>query len=77
MSVLNQIAHYQNRRDEVPNQELARKLVETRDEKGIQEIAENLCITERTVKFHISNIFNKTGAKNRMELLLVLSKNEE
>ena len=42
MSVLNQIAHYQNRRDEVPNQELARKLVETRDGKGIQEIAENL-----------------------------------
>ena len=26
MSVLNQIAFYQDRRDEVPNQELARKL---------------------------------------------------
>lgn len=47
------------------------------DNTQTREIAENLYITERTVKFHISNIFNKTSAKNRMELLLVLSKNEE
>ena len=42
MSILNQIAYYQNRRDEVPNQELARRLVETQDRAGIQEIADNL-----------------------------------
>jgi len=42
MSVLNKIAYFQNRRDEVPNQELARELAETKNEKGIQEIAENL-----------------------------------
>ncbi len=42
MSVLEQVAYYQNRRDEVPNQELARKLAETEDRMGIQEIADNL-----------------------------------
>ncbi|MBN2548448.1 MAG: hypothetical protein JXB15_04785 [Anaerolineales bacterium] len=42
MSVLERIAYYQNRRDEVPNQELARELAETRDAAGIQDIAENL-----------------------------------
>ena len=42
MSVLEQVAYYQNRRDEVPNQELARKLAETEDQMGIQEIADNL-----------------------------------
>jgi len=40
-------------------------------------IAEDLFITERTVKFHITNIFHKTGAKNRLELLIMWSKKEE
>lgn len=42
MSVLNQIAYLQGRRDEVPNQQLARQLVETHNLEGIQEIATNL-----------------------------------
>lgn len=42
MSVLNQIAYFQDRRDETPNQELARDLVTKQDRAGIQEIAENL-----------------------------------
>jgi len=42
MSVLNKIAYFQNRRDEVPNQELAQKLAAAKDRKGIREIAENL-----------------------------------
>jgi hypothetical protein len=42
MTVLDQIAFFQNRRDEVPNQELARKLADADDRVGIQEIAENL-----------------------------------
>lgn len=40
--MLDQIAYFQNRRDEIPNQELAKKLAETRDSKGIQEIAAHL-----------------------------------
>jgi hypothetical protein len=42
MTILSQIAFFQNRRDEIPNQELARQLVEAGDRSGIHEIAENL-----------------------------------
>jgi hypothetical protein len=42
MSVLNRIAYFQNRRDEVPNQELARDLAAKKDKAGIREIAEHL-----------------------------------
>jgi hypothetical protein len=42
MYALNRIAYYQNRRDEVPNLELARDLAAREDETGIREIADNL-----------------------------------
>jgi hypothetical protein len=42
MSVLNKIAYFQKRRDEVPNQKLARALAQSRDKKGVREIADNL-----------------------------------
>ncbi len=42
MSVLNQIAFYKNRRDEVPNHQLAKQLAETENKVGIAEIAANL-----------------------------------
>jgi hypothetical protein len=42
MGALERIAFYQGRRDEVPNQELARALAESRDREGIAEIAANL-----------------------------------
>ena len=34
-----------------------------------QEIAQKLTISKRTVDNHVSNIFTKTGAKNRVALL--------
>jgi len=34
-----------------------------------QEIAQSLTISKRTVDNHVSNIFTKTGAKNRVALL--------
>ena len=34
-----------------------------------QEIAQRLTISKRTVDNHVSNIFTKTGAKNRVALL--------
>ena len=42
MSVIDRIAYYQNRRDEVPNQELARAFAAKQDRKGIAEIALHL-----------------------------------
>ena len=34
-----------------------------------QEIAERLTISKRTVDNHVSNMFTKTGSKNRVALL--------
>lgn len=42
MSVLQRIAYFQNRRDETPNQELARELAQAQDRAGIREIVEGL-----------------------------------
>ncbi|MEW6093192.1 MAG: hypothetical protein AB1531_04415 [Chloroflexota bacterium] len=42
MSVLDQLACSLGRRDEDPNQELARRLVETDDRTGVREVAEGL-----------------------------------
>lgn len=36
-----------------------------------QEIAERLFITERTVRFHITSIFNKLGANNRAQAVAI------
>jgi len=49
VTVLNRIAYFQNRRDEVPNQELARELAESRNSEGVHEIAENLWNKDRNV----------------------------
>lgn len=42
MSIINQLASALGRRDEVPNQELAKKIAETNDEAAVQELVENL-----------------------------------
>lgn len=42
MSTIEQIAYFQHRRDEAPNQELAKKLAQSRDKAGIREIADHL-----------------------------------
>jgi hypothetical protein len=42
MSILNKIAFHQNRRDEVPNQEVARELAQSRNQADIREIAKAL-----------------------------------
>ncbi|WPU94101.1 hypothetical protein SNE25_01000 [Mucilaginibacter sabulilitoris] len=42
MSVINQLASALGRRDEIPNQELAKKIAETNDETAVQELVENL-----------------------------------
>ena len=42
MSVINKISYYQNRSDEIPNQELAKELAVESNKVGIKEIAGNL-----------------------------------
>ena len=38
------------------------------------QIAESLGITERTVKFHVTAIFNKLGADNRAQAVALASR---
>ena len=61
MTVLNQIAFYQNRRDEVPNQELARKLAAAKDTAGIQEIAENLWNKNKNIQSDCLKVLYEIG----------------
>ena len=61
MPVLNRIAFFQNRRDEVPNQDLARDLVTRRDGEGIQEIAENLWNTEQNIQSDCLKVLYEVG----------------
>lgn len=42
-----------------------------------KEIARELDITERTVKAHLSSIFQKTGTQDRISLVLLASKSPE
>jgi len=39
-----------------------------------QEIAGRLFITERTVRFHITSIFNKLGADNRTQAVAIANR---
>ena len=61
MSALKKIAFYQNRRDEVPNQELARELAQTRKAADIHEIAENLCNKEPNIQSDCLKVLYELG----------------
>lgn len=62
MSVLHRIACFQNRRDEVPNQELARDLAARNDRAGIHEIAENLWNQDPAVQNDCIKVLYEIGA---------------
>ena len=61
MSVLEKIAYYQNRRDEVPNQELAKELADRRDTEGIQEIAQHLWDKNKNVRSDCLKVLYEIG----------------
>jgi len=61
VSVLNKIAYLQNRRDEVPNQELAKELAGTKNKKGIKEIAENLWSQDKNIQFDCVKVLYEIG----------------
>jgi hypothetical protein len=50
LSVLNKISYFQNRRDEVPNKELAKTLAETENRAGIAELVTNLKQKNKSVQ---------------------------
>ncbi|HWQ47208.1 MAG TPA: hypothetical protein VN376_10085 [Longilinea sp.] len=61
MSAIEKIAASQNRRDEVPNQDLARILADREDTAGIREIAENLWNKDPAVKADCIKVLYEIG----------------
>lgn len=61
MAALNKIAFFQNRRDEAPNQELARELADKKDKKGIKEIAENLWNKNQNIQSDCLKVMYEVG----------------
>lgn len=61
MSILNQMAHLQGRRDEVPNQLLARRLVDLNDKTGIQEVADNLWHADKNIQADCIKVLYEIG----------------
>jgi len=61
MSALERIAYFQGRRDDVPNQELAKQLVQAKDRAGIREIAANLWHKNLNVRSDCIKVLYEVG----------------
>ncbi len=61
MSALNKIAFYQNRRDDVPNQQLAKELAQTENKSGIAELASNLQNKNKNVQSDCLKVLYEIG----------------
>jgi hypothetical protein len=59
--VLEKIAFYRGRRDEVPNQELARELAQTENGEGIREIGQNLSNKNQSVQSDCLKVLYEIG----------------
>ncbi len=59
--ILCKIAYYQYKRDDVPNQILARELVETHNTAGLQEIAAHLWDKNKNVQSDCLKVLYETG----------------
>jgi hypothetical protein len=62
MSVLNRLASSIGRRDEIPNQELARDLAAKKDKAGIREIAENLWNKDKNIQADCIKVLYEIGS---------------
>ena len=61
MSVLSKLASAQDRRDEEPNKDLGRELVENHDIEGIREIAKNLWNKDKRVQTDCLSVLEQVG----------------
>jgi hypothetical protein len=63
MSVIERLACSLNRRDEVPNQELAKSIVAANDVKGIKELIENLHNKDKNIQSDCIKVLYETGER--------------
>ncbi len=61
MSVLGRLASSLGRRDDVPNQELARELAETEDQAGIREVVDGLRSGDRNIQSDCIKVLYEIG----------------
>lgn len=64
MSVLDRIAYFQGRRDEVPNQQLAREIANSDDAAGAKELAENLWSKNKNIQSDCLKVLYEIGYLN-------------
>jgi hypothetical protein len=62
MSILNQLATSLGRRDETPNQELARDLTSRQDSQAIRELAENLWNKDKNIQADCIKVLYEIGS---------------
>jgi hypothetical protein len=62
MSVLNKLASALNRRDEVPNQELATWIADKNDKKAVEELVENLNNKDKDIQSDCIKVIYEIGA---------------
>jgi len=63
MTVLNQLASAQNRRDEVPNQALAQKIVRSKDVKAVRELVDGLANKDANIRSDCIKVLYEIGEK--------------
>jgi hypothetical protein len=61
MTILDKLATSLNRRDEVPNQELAKKIAETNDKKAVKELIENLHNKSKDIQHDCIKVIYEIG----------------
>ena len=61
MSILSKLAGAQGRKDEEPNKDLGRKLVENHDVEGIREVAENLWSKDKRIRTDCLAVLEQVG----------------
>ena len=61
MTLLKRLASQQNRRDNIPNQELAAELAQQKNKKGIKEIAENLWHKDKKIQADCLKVLYEIG----------------
>lgn len=61
MTVLNKLATSLNRRDEVPNQELAKEIVATTDTQAIKELVDNLAHKDKNIQSDCLKVLYEIG----------------
>lgn len=64
MTVLNMLATALNRRDEVPNVELAQAIVRTNDKHAVKELVDNLSNKDKNIQADCIKVLYEVGATN-------------